>query len=182
MIVGEFMTKRVITVTPDTAVLLAAKLMLEHKISGLPVVDAEGRVVGIVSEQDLLRRPQGDGGKERPHWLQLMTEKPGLAGELNQIHERKVGDVMTPNPLTVAAGASLEEACRLIEEHGIKRLPVVHNHKLVGIIARADLVRALAKTIERGAPARAQDVSVDERLRDLELQIWRNRVRGRKPF
>ncbi len=176
------MTRRVVTVAPDSPVLSAAKLMLEHKISGLPVVDAAGHVVGIVSEHDLLRRRDGDDGRQRPHWLQLMTEDAGLAGELAQFHDRKVSEVMTPHPVTVAAAASLEEACRLIEDRGIKRLPVVHDGKLVGIIARADLVRALARTIETAAPARTPDVSVDEQLRELERQIWHTRARGRKPF
>lgn len=179
MIVADFMSRRVITVTPQTSVLDAAKLMLGHKVSGLPVVDAQGQVVGIVSEHDLLRRREGD--KERPQWLQLMIEKAGLGSELDAFHERKVIDVMTPNPITVAPTSSLDEACRLIEERGIKRLPVVRDHKLVGIIARADLVRALAQAIESPAAA-IQDVSVSERLRELERRDWRERARGSKPF
>lgn len=179
MIVANFMTRQVVTVEPDSSVLAAAKLMLEHKVSGLPVVDAAGHVVGIVSEHDLLRRHGGDGG-QRPHWLQLMAETPGLAGELSQFHERKVSEVMTPHPLTVAPSASLEVACSLIEDRGIKRLPIIQDDKLVGIIARADLVRALAKTMQSAAPVRTPDVSEDERLRAMERQLWRSRVR--KPF
>ena len=181
MMVADFMTREVITVAPDTSVLRAAKLMLERNISGLPVVDAAGRVVGIVSERDLLRRPDGDGARERPHWLQLMTEHAGRPGELNHVQDRKVADVMTRDPIVVTATSSLEEACRLIEQYGIKRLPVVEGDKLVGVIARADLVRALAKTIEGPVAART-DVSVDERLRQLELQGWRSRARLRRPF
>jgi CBS domain-containing protein len=180
MIVADFMTRQVITVAPDSPVLAAAKLMLEHKVSGLPVVDTAGHLVGIVSEHDLLRRR--DGGMRRPHWLQLMTERPGLAGELSQFQERKVSEVMTPDPLTVAATASLEVACRLIEDRGIKRLPVIQDDRLVGIIARADLVRALAKTMQSAAPVSTPDVSVDERLRELERQIWHSHARVRKPF
>jgi len=89
---------------------------------------------------------------------------------------------MTPSPITVAPNSSLGEACRIIEERGVKRLPVVENGKLVGIIARADLVRALAQTADSTAPATVRDESVNGRLRELERQILRNRVRGPKPF
>ena len=89
---------------------------------------------------------------------------------------------MTANPITVAPTSSLGEACRLIEERGIKRLPVVHNGELVGIIARADLVRAFAQAVESATGTTKRDDSIDDRLRELERQIWRNRVRGPKPF
>jgi CBS domain-containing protein len=181
MNVSNYMSRRVVSVTPDTPVILAAKLMLDHKISGLPVVDRAGRLVGIVSEHDLLRQRDGNH-QQRPHWLQLMTESAGLNGERTEFRERKVSEVMTPDPVTVSADSSLEEACRLIEERGIKRLPVVMNGKLVGIIARADLVRALARTMAVTGPAGAPDVSVQEQLRELERQMWRTRARIRKPF
>ena len=184
MRVGDFMTRRVITVAPDASIVEAAKLMLEHKISGLPVIDAAHHVVGIVSEHDLLSRRQGDERKQGSHWLQLMIERAELAGKSARFHDRKVNEVMTPDPVTVAATFSLGEACRLIEDRGIKRLPVVQNGELIGIIARADLVRALAQDTERAAAATTRDVSVDERLRELERQNLRNRARGRtsKPY
>ena len=182
MMVGDFMTRQVIAVTPDTSIVEAAKLMLEHKISGLPVVDAARHVVGIVSEHDLLRGPERNEGRQGPHWLQLMIERAALAGESARFHDRKVNEVMTRNPITIATTSSLGETCRLIEERGIKRLPVVQNGKLIGIIARADLVRALAQTIEGAAAATTRDVGVDERLRELERQILRNSARRPKPF
>jgi CBS domain-containing protein len=89
---------------------------------------------------------------------------------------------MTANPITVAPTSSLEEACRLIEERGIKRLQVVHNGELVGVIARADLVRAFAKTVASATTATMPDNSINDRLRELERQIWRNRGRSPKPF
>jgi CBS domain-containing protein len=180
MTVRDFMTRRVIAVAPDTAIVDAAKLMLEHKISGLPVADAAGRVVGIVSEHDLLR--ETDDGRHGPHWLQLMIEREELADETARFHDRKVREVMTPNPITVAAVSPLGEACRLIEQHGIKRLPVVENGRLVGIIARADLVRALAQARQKTGVAMVPDVSVEERQRELEREIWRSRARVTKPF
>lgn len=181
MIVADFMTSRVITVAPDDALSEAARLMLEHKISGLPVVDTQGRVVGIISEHDLLRRRENGERRQRPHWPQLLDQTSGSTGEMAQFQRRKVHEVMTPNPVTVAASASLKEASRLIEHRGFKRLPVVENGKLVGIIARADLVRAIAHG-RNGAVATALDVSVLERMRELERQNLRNRARGMKPF
>ena len=178
MMVGEFMTRRVITIAPNSSIVEAAKLMLEHKVSGLPVIDAAHHVVGIVSEHDLLRRRESDKGKQQSHWLQLMIERAGLTDKSPRFHARSVKEVMTANPITVAPTSSLGEACRLIEERGIKRLPVVHNGELVGIIARADLVRAFA----HATGTTKRDDSIDDRLRELERQIWRNRARGPKPF
>jgi len=181
MIVSDFMTRRVITIAPDSSTVEAAKLMMEHKVSGLPVIDAARHVVGIVSEHDLLRRRESGKGKQS-HWLRLMIERTGLTNESAQFHERKVNEVMTANPITIGPTSPLGEASRLIEERGIKRLPVVHNGELVGIIARADLVRALAQTVERATATAMRDDSIDDRLRELERQIWRNRARGPKPF
>ena len=182
MIIRDFMTRQVITIAPDSSIVEAARLMLEHKVSGLPVIDAAHHVVGIVSEHDLLRRRESDKDKKQSHWLQLMVDRTGLADQSARFHDRKVKEVMTPNPLTVAPSLSLGEACHLIEERGIKRLPVVENGELVGIIARADLVRAFSQTVASVTGMTARDDSIDERLRELERQIWRNRARGPKPF
>jgi CBS domain-containing protein len=176
--IADFMTRQVITVAPDAPIVEAAKRMLDNKVSGLPVVDAAGQVVGIVSEHDLLR----ETGKHGPHWLEMMIEGAALADETARFHDRKVSEVMTPHLITIAATSSLQEACRLIEDHGFKRLPVVENGKLIGIIARADLVRAFAQAAEDAGAAKVLDVSVDERQRELERQIWRDRARLSRPF
>jgi CBS domain-containing protein len=178
--IEDFMTRRVVTVAPDTSILAAAKLMLENHISGLPVVDTSAHVVGIISESDLLR-DDGKGVDGSP-WLQMMVGPDALSGEPAQLGARKVGDVMTRGPVTVAPNASIAQACRLMEQHGIKRLPVVENDTLVGLIARADLVRAFAQSTEKSAPAPIPDVSIDSRLAELERQIWRNRARVTRPF
>jgi CBS domain-containing protein len=178
--IEDFMTRRVVTVTPDTSILAATKLMLENHISGLPVVDTSAHVVGIISESDLLR-DDGKGVDGSP-WLQMMVLPDALSGEPAQLSARRVGDVMTRGPVTVAPNASIAQACRLMEQHGIKRLPVVQNDTLVGLIARADLVRAFAQSTEKSAPAPIPDVSIDSRLAELERQIWRNRARVTRPF
>jgi CBS domain-containing protein len=177
MRVADFMTRRVVTVTPETAVLKAARLMLERKISGLAVVDNTGCLVGIVSEHDLLRDGATEGGTTRPHWLQLIIERTGLNHEASRFHVRTVADVMTRNPVTVTETTPLEEASRLITKRGFKRLPVVRGKELVGIIARADLVRALTQAILNAAE---RDAIYNERLIELERQSLLYRTRSPK--
>ncbi|HWZ38125.1 MAG TPA: CBS domain-containing protein, partial [Bradyrhizobium sp.] len=99
-----------------------------------------------------------------------------------RLDARKVGDVMTRQLITIAPGASIAQACRLLHEHRLRRLPVVESDKLVGMIARADLVRAVAVSAEKASLAPMRDVSVDARLAELERQIWRNRARVVRPF
>jgi CBS domain-containing protein len=178
--VEDFMTRRVVTVTPDTPILTAAKLMLEHRISGLPVVDTSARVAGVISEIDLLRE-DGKSADGSP-WLQMVAGAEGPIGDPAKLGARKVGEIMSREPITVAPDAPIAEACRLLAQHHIKRLPVVQDDKLVGIVGRADLVRAFAQSAQKPAPAPIRDVSVDSRLAELERQIWRNRARVTRPF
>jgi CBS domain-containing protein len=178
--VEDFMTRRVVTITPDTTLLAAAKLMLEHRVGGLPVLDASGRIIGIFSESDLLRE-EGKGEDGSP-WLQMMVGPDGEPAAPPRLDARKVGEIMTRQPITIAPGASIAQACRLLHEHRLRRLPVVESDKLVGMIARADLVRAVAVSAEEASPAPVRDVSVDARLSELERQIWRNRARVARPF
>ena len=178
MRVEDFMTRRVVTITPDTTLLAAAKLMLEHRVGGLPVLDASARIIGIFSESDLLREEGEDGSP----WLQMMVGPDGEPAALPRLDTRKVGDIMTRQPITIAPDTSIAQACRLMHEHRLRRLPVVEGDKLVGMIARAYLVRAVAVSAEKATPAPMRDVSVDARLAELERQIWRNRARVVRPF
>jgi CBS domain-containing protein len=178
MRVEEFMTRRVITITPDTTLLAAAKLMLQHRVGGLPVVNAAGGIIGVFSESDLLR----EEGEEGSPWLDIMVgqdEKPAAAVKLDT---RKVADIMTRQLITITPSASIAEACRLLHDHRLRRLPVVESDKLVGMIARVDLVRAVATSAETAWPQPPSDVSVETRLAEMERQIWRNRARGLRPF
>jgi len=178
--VEDFMTRRVVTITPDTTLLAAARLMLEHRVGGLPVVDASGRMIGVFSESDLLRE-EGKGEDGSP-WLQMMVGPDGEPAEPIPLDARKVGDTMTRELITIAPGASIAQACRLLHEHHLRRLPVVESAKLVGMIARADLVRAVAVSSEKASPPPLRDVSVDARLAEMERQIWCDRARVRRPF
>jgi CBS domain-containing protein len=180
MRVEDFMTRRVVTVTPDTPILAAARLMLDNHISGLPVTDASDHVVGVITEMDLLRE-DGRSAKGSP-WLQMVAGTDGLTGDPARLGARKVHEIMSREPITVAAIAPIAEACRLLAQHRIKRLPVVGNNKLVGIIGRSDVVRAFAQSAEKATPKPLRDVSVDSRLAELERQIWRNRARVVRPF
>jgi CBS domain-containing protein len=176
--VEDFMTRQVVTITPDTTFLAAARLMLEHRVGGLPVVDASGRMIGVFSESDLLREEAEDGSP----WLQMMVGRDGEPAKPMQLNARKVSDAMTRELITIAPDASIAQACRLLHEHRLRRLPVVESGKLVGMIARADLVRAVAVSAERASPAPVRDVSVDARLAEMERQIWRDRARLVRPF
>jgi CBS domain-containing protein len=177
MKVKDFMTRQVVTVTPETSLLDAARLMLDHKISGLPVVTDEGRVVGIISEHDLLRGGKSDVRAKRTHWLRLMIERANLADASARFQGRKVSEAMTPDPVTITETAPLEEAGRLFGENDIKRLPVIRDNKLVGVIARADMVRAIIPAARKITDAAKRNEMMDARLLELERQSLINRVR-----
>ena len=177
MKVRDFMTCEVVTVTPETSILDAARLMLDHNISGLPVVTDGDRVVGIISEHDLLRGGNGHAPLEQSHWLRLMIGRVNWTDQSARFQQRKVRDVMTPNPVTVSETAPLEEAGRLIGENDIKRLPVMRGNKLVGIIARADIVRAIIPAARKLTDAARRDEMTDARLLELERQSFLHRAR-----
>ena len=178
--VEDFMTRGVVTITPDTTFLAAARLMLERGVGGLPVVDASGCMIGVFSESDLLRAESK--GENTSPWLQMMVGPDGEPAEPIKLDARKVGDAMTREAIAIAPGASIAQACRLLHEHHLRRLPVVESGKLVGMIARADLVRAVAVSAEKASPTPVRDVSVDARLAELERQILCDRARMRRPF
>jgi CBS domain-containing protein len=180
MQVEHFMTRRVVTVAPETPILTAARLMLDNHVSGLPVVDPSGRVVGVITETDLLRE-DGKSAQGSP-WLQMVAGTDGLTGDPERLGARKVEEIMSRDPITVELTAPIAHACHLLTQHRIKRLPVIDKDKLVGIIGRADVVRALAQSAEKPAPAPVRDISVDSRLAELERQIWRSRARVVRPF
>ena len=185
MRVEDFMTRRVLTIAPDATILAAAKLMLEHHVGALPVVDASARIVGIISESGLLRDDgKSDDGKgaDGSPWLQMMAEPYGLPGEPSKLCARQISAVMTRALVSIAPNASIAQACRLMQRRRVKRLPVVENERLVGLITRTDLLRAFAQSIEKSAPPPVPDVSVDSRLAELERQIWRSRARVIRPF
>lgn len=152
----QIMARQVITVSPETSVVDAADTMLRHHISGLPVVNSLGNLTGIISEGDFIRRAEIGTQHRRGRWLQLLLTKGQIASEYVRERGRKVGEIMTPNPVTVAEDASLENIARMIEKHNVKRLPVIRDDQLVGIVTRSDLVRAVA-TLARDIPDPSAD-------------------------
>lgn len=139
----DVMQTKVITATPDTTVRNIAKRLLASRISAVPVVDDDGRLVGIVSEGDLMRRPES-GTERRPSWwlsLLASTEETALAYVM--AHGGHARDVMTRELITVNEDTSLEEIAETLEKHRIKRVPVLRDGRLVGIVSRADLLHGL---------------------------------------
>lgn len=169
----EIMTRHVITVPMDAPVEQAAQLMLEHRIGGLPVCAPDGKLAGIVSDSDLLRRAESGTDKRRAHWLEFVLGPGKLAAEYAHAHGRRVCEVMTPAPVTASPHDSLEHVVGLMERKRIHRLPIVDGERLVGIVTRADLVRALLRSAHRIPPGPASDEEIRRQLWDeLARQPW----------
>jgi CBS domain-containing protein len=148
---ADVMVSNVITVGPDATVQEVAGILLKNKISAVPVVSQSGKILGIVSEGDMLRRVESHTLRHRSWWLQLLTPETALRDEFVKSHSHKVVDVMTPKVLTVSPETPLGEIASVLEKNGIKRVPVVKDGKLVGIVSRANLLQAIAtigKTIK----------------------------------
>jgi CBS domain-containing protein len=142
---GDLMTTGAARVRPDASLAEAVRLMVEHRISGLPVVDAQDKLVGVITEGDFLRPDDG----RPPHVLDiLMGDATGAAGGLRS---RRVEELMTREPVTVAAETPLEEVVALMNRHKVKRLPVVAQGKVVGIVSRANLLLALLRRLQSDA-------------------------------
>jgi len=170
----QIMTKNVITVGPDSSIADAGKLMLAHHISGLPVLDKSGKLVGIVSEGDFLRRSEIGTQRKRPRWLQFFMGPGREAKEFVQQSGRKVEQIMAREPVTVTEDTPLEELVNLMEKHDIKRLPVMRNDQLVGIVTRANLLQAVASLARDVPDPTADDDHIRERITDAIMRTdWR---------
>jgi CBS domain-containing protein len=171
---GDVMTRPVIWVTPDTAIAEAARLMLQHRISGLPVVETDGAVVGMITEGDLLRRAETGTQRRHARWLEFILAPGRFAQDYTNANARKVGEVMSTDVVSAAPDDPLEDVVRLMERRRIKRVPIVENGELVGIVSRANLVRALVRAMAK--PVRHGAIS-DEEIRDqilveIDKQPW----------
>ena len=168
----DVMVRAVATTTPDATVETVAKLMINLRISGVPVLDKNGQLVGIVTEGDLLRRVETGTERRLSRWSDWFSGNARMAAEYVKSHARQVEDVMTRQVVTVGELEGLDEIAELMERNGIKRVPVVHDRKIVGIVSRADLLQVLASG---GAPRDAEDSDrlVRERLlAELGKQQW----------
>ena len=148
----QIMTGRVITVGPDASIVDAANTMLQHHVSGLPVVDAAGVVIGILSEGDFLRRAEIGTQRRRGRWLKFLVGAGKSAADFVHEQGRQVGEIMTPSPQTISEETPLEEVAHIMESNNIHHLPVLRGNRLVGIVTRSNLVQAVAD-LARHAPA-----------------------------
>lgn len=171
MKVRDLATPRVTTVGPDTSVWHAAKIMLGHRISGLPVVDDDMKLVGIVTEGDLIHR--SELGLSRIHDSGSSGARVTNARDYVKRHSWRTGDVMTQNVVTIEENDSVGKAAQLLEEHNVKRLPVVREGKLVGVISRSDLLRVVATS----APEQiaSGDVAIRTSIATRLHEIFSNR-------
>jgi len=170
----QIMTHNVITVSPETSIFAAASIMLENHISGLPVLGPTGELIGIVSEADFLRRSEIGTQRRRPRWLQFFTSAGRLADDFVAERGRNVGDIMTRDPITVSEDTELEKLVSLMERNGVKRIPVVRGNRLIGIVTRSNLLRAVAGMARDIPDPTADDDHICARLlRTLGTADWR---------
>ena len=169
----DVMTRDLISVTPDATVLQAARLMLQHHISGLPVVDASGKLVGILSEGDFLRRRETATQRRRSRWLEFLMGPGKIASEYTQSHGSKVAEVMTSDVRTVGEDTDLEKIVELMEKHRIKRVPVIRDDRIVGIVTRSNLMHAMVSMARSTPPGpQSDDVIREQLLAELKKQEW----------
>jgi CBS domain-containing protein len=169
----QIMTRRVITIGTDAPIVDAANIMLDKHVSGLPVVDAAGKLVGVVSQGDFIRRAEIGTQRKRGRWLKFLVGPGSAASDFVHERGRKVGEIMTPDPCTVTEDTTLEDIVELMEHNNIKRLPVVRGDKLVGIVTRSNLLQAVAG-LTRDVPDPTAD---DDHIRNhiiasLEKTDW----------
>ncbi len=174
MQVKDVMTTTPATVQSHASIWEAIQLMLARSVSGLPVVDAAGSLVGVLSEGDLLRRVELGTTRHEEGWFRSLFHPSGLADGYKAAHARTVADVMSLTPVTIEPTAPLEQAVTLMEGHSIKRLPVVEKGVVVGILSRSDFLRALAPML---APTYEEQATSDAEIErtivdELRRQEW----------
>lgn len=171
----DIMTSRVYTVGPDAAVHDIAKLLLQRRISAVPVVDDESRLVGIVSEGDLIRRHDIGTDKERHSWwLRLFSDPSDLSREYTKTHGRLARDVMTKTVITVGEDTPVSEVAALLETHHIKRVPIMRDGELIGIVSRANIIQRIAAARDvHVIPINADDATIRSDVESaLRGQPW----------
>ena len=169
----DVMVRDVVTVKADDSVADAAKLLADHDISALPVVDETGAVIGVISEADLMRREEIGTEKHRPWWLEAMTPVATLAGEFAKSHGRKVGEIMSDTVISASEETPVGEIANLLEKHRIKRVPILRDGRLVGVVSRSNLIQAIASSQVPASGDVRSDRSIRHELLDrLDDQKW----------
>src|ERR1700674_5009031 len=169
----QIMTRPVITVAPETTIVEAANVMLQKHVSGLPVVDAAGKLIGIISEGDFIRRSEIGTQRRRGRFLKFILGSGKEATDFVHEHGRKIAEIMTPDPLTIGEDTDLEKIVELMEKNGVKRLPVMRGDKLVGIVSRSNLLQAVASLAREIPDPTADDDHIRNRIIDtLQKNVW----------
>jgi CBS domain-containing protein len=173
MIVADVMTRNCITIAPDATVEDAVHLMLNRHISGLFVVDKDGDLAGVITEGDLLRRDELGTQRSRPWWLRLLASPARQAADFTRANGRHVRDVMTEDVISIPRDAALEDVVAAMEANRVRRLPVTDGGKVVGVVSRSDLLRALIGRARTAEPLATDDRTIRTAiLNALEAQSW----------
>ena len=173
MIAADIMVREVVTIDPDESVARAAALMTANDVSALPVISTDGRLVGIISEADLLRRKEIATATNRPSWVETITPAATVAAEFVKSHGKRVADLMSKDVISVGETASLNDIAALLERNRIKRVPVVRGDQLVGIVSRGNLIQALASAVVTAEVPSDESRSIrEEVLARLKEQSW----------
>ena len=176
MLAAQLMSRSIVAISPDAPLAQAIRLMIDHRVSGLPVIDSEGRAVGMLTEGDLLRRVETGTEGEAPGWFASFFFPGRQAERYVQTHGRRVSEVMTPNVVCVEDDTPLSEVAALMQRKRIKRLPVVRGGKVVGIVSRADLVRVVGESLLTST-ATADDTAIRQKIvKELDSAPWAPRT------
>jgi CBS-domain-containing membrane protein len=173
----KVMTRPVVTIPADATVHAAAGILLGARISAAPVVDADGKMIGIVSEADLMNRPEA-GTVPARSWLQrLLAPEAVLARDYLRSHSHHVADVMTRDVVTADERTDLEKVAALMQDRGVKRVPIVRDGKVVGIVSRANLLQGLLAREPHAAESTAPDDNLRARVNEeLDRHSWASDV------
>ena len=170
---SDIMVSTVITVGPDASVQDVADLLVRNRISAVPVVGDNGELLGIVSEGDLINRPETETAHRKAWWLDALASNETLAADYVKSHSRKVADVMTRNVITASPETSVAELAALLEKNSIKRVPIIKDKRIVGIVSRANLLQGLASLKDKAPQARADDSAIrDSVMQKLANERW----------
>jgi CBS domain-containing protein len=161
----QMMSRQVITIGVNATLVDAIKTMLNHRVSALPVVDQAGKLVGILSKSDFLRRAEIGTERKRGRLLTFLAGPDKVAFDFKREHGRKVGEIMTPNPLTITEDTPVDEIAQIMESRRVRRLPVLNGDKIVGIVTHSDFLPAIARLV-LNAPSFAQD---DDKIRSAAI-------------
>ena len=169
----DVMVRNVLTVGPDTSVADAVAMLVKHDISALPVVNPEGSLIGILSEADLLEREELGAEHHYPWWIESLMPASKLAERFAKAHGKRVSEVMSTNVIFASEDTPVSEIAALLETHRIKRVPIINDGKIVGIVSRSNLMQALA-SCKLAEPKSKTDRSIRIELLDRlrQQQRW----------